>query len=155
MTTSNQANLSTVNVLRGIRTSKIAKEPMVNPSKKQFVRPFEDDYNAAKSSDDHEDRSSSAEDSKSENTALTALLNNNNNIVIPSKTSDKDDKTTKTEENSTKSENHMSKEKLKYLRYFRLGNRKRQGNSDILIFFITFFNTKFNPVSRRQRGKAK
>ena len=100
----------------------------MHANKKQFVRPFEDDYNVAKSSDDHEDRSSSAEDSKSENKALSALLNNNNNIVIPSKTSDKDDVHVKPEENGTKSENHVSKEKLKYLRYFRLGNRKRQGN---------------------------
>ena len=105
------------NVLRSIRTKVAPSSP---EKKKQFVRPFEDDYNT----DNQIATSAKNEDSnqaKPENEAkITTVVNNNNNIVLPPEKGKSKEKESKVEQRS------VSKEKLKYLRYFRLGNRKQR-----------------------------
>ena len=130
----------TVNVLRSIRSKSSSKEsssshtmPIGVPhgNKKQFVRPFEDDYNTdytlKQEDSDHvkeEEESSSRPVIVSSPVAAKLLKNNNNNVIMPNPKGKSKEK-----EGGKVERQNVSKEKLKYLRYFRLGNRKRHGKS--------------------------
>ena len=114
-----------VNVLRSVRSKSSSKDshmPNSVPIKKQFVRPFEDDYNTDYSLK-HEDSDNIKHEEESRPVVVSLLnSNNNNNVIIPNpKGKSKEKEGGKVERQS------VSKEKLKYLRYFRLGNRKRHG----------------------------
>eukprot|EP00093_Oithona_nana_P009690 09690.XXX_100982_99262_1 [CDS] Oithona nana genome sequencing. len=108
-----------VNVLRSVRSKSSSKDSHM-PIKKKFVRPFEDDYNTDYSLK-HEDSDNIKHEEESRPVVVSLLnSNNNNNVIIPNpKGKSKEKEGGKVERQS------VSKEKLKYLRYFRLGNRKR------------------------------
>ena len=147
----------TVNVLRNVRSKSSSKDLHMSIGvphgiKKQFVRPFEDDYNTTDYTLKHEDSEHIKPEEEESSPAIVSLpeallKNNNNNVIMPSPKGK-----TKEKEGGKAERQNVSKEKLKYLRYFRLGNRKRHGKSPLSVHASDFIHCIF-PVFLLQKKK--